>query len=144
MGETVLGHAGELHPKVCTAYGVPARTAAAEIDLDALLQHAVALVPAPSFSDYPVAKEDVALVVDESVPAADVEAALREGAGELLESVRLFDIYRGSQVPPGRKSLAYAMRFRAADHTLKDVEIAAARDTALAEASRRFGAVLRA
>ena len=65
-GGVVLGHAGELHPKVCQAYGVPARTAVAEIDLDRLLEQAVDVVPGPSFSTYPVAKEDVALVVDES------------------------------------------------------------------------------
>ena len=140
----MIGHAGELHPKVCTAYGVPARTAAAEIDLDALLQHAVALVPAPSFSDYPVAKEDVALVVDESVPAADVEAALREGAGELLESIRLFDVYTGDQVGAGKKSLAFALRLRASDRTLKEGEAGAARDAAVALAAERCGAVQRA
>jgi phenylalanyl-tRNA synthetase beta chain len=143
VGETVIGHAGELHPKVCTAYGVPARTAAAEIDLDALLQHAVALVPAPSFSDYPVAKEDVALVVDEAVAAADVEAALREGAGELLESIRLFDVYTGDQIGPGKKSLAFALRLRAPDRTLKEGEAAAARDAAVALAAERCGAVQR-
>ena len=143
VGETVIGHAGEVHPKVCTAYGVPARTAAAEIDLDALLQHAVALVPAPSFSDYPVAKEDVALVVDESVAAADVEAALREGAGELLESIRLFDVYTGDQVGSGKKSLAFALRLRAPDRTLKEGEAGAARDAAVALAAERCGAVQR-
>ena len=144
IGEIVIGHAGELHPKVCAAYGVPARTAAAEIDLDALLQHAVELVPAPSFSDYPVAKEDVALVVDETVPAAEVEAALREGAGGLLESVHLFDVYTGDQVGAGKKSLAFALRFRAPDRTLKEREAGAARDAAVARAAQRCGAVQRA
>ncbi|MFL6001949.1 MAG: phenylalanine--tRNA ligase subunit beta, partial [Nocardioides sp.] len=88
VGDVLVGHAGELHPRVCKAFGVPARSASAEIDLDVLLDRAPAVVPAPSFSNYPVAKEDVALVVDASVPAAAVEAALREGGGELLESVR--------------------------------------------------------
>ena len=144
IGEIVIGHAGELHPKVCTAYGVPARTAAAELDLDALLQHAVALVPGAVVLDYPVAKEDVALVVDDTVPAADVEAALREGAGELLESVRLFDVYTGDQVGTGKKSLAFALRFRAPDRTLTEGEAAAARDAAVALAAERCGAVQRA
>ena len=80
------------------------------------------MVPAPTFSSYPVAKEDVALVVDASVAAADVEAALREGAGDLLESIRLFDVYTGDQVGEGKKSLAYALRFRAPDRTLKEGE----------------------
>lgn len=143
IGERVVGHAGELHPRVCKAYGVPPRSAVAEIDLDALLEHATAIVTGPAFSSYPVAKEDVALVVDASVPAAAVEAALREGAGELLESIRLFDVYTGDQIGEGKKSLAYALRFRAPDRTLKEGEAAAARDAAVALAAERTGAVQR-
>jgi phenylalanyl-tRNA synthetase beta chain len=139
----VVGHAGELHPTVCAAFGLPKRTVAAEVDLDLLLELAVHLRPAPTFSSYPVAKEDVALVVDASVPAAEVEAALREGAGELLESIRLFDVYTGEQVGAGKKSLAYALRFRAPDRTLKEGEAAAARDAAVALAAERTGAVQR-
>jgi phenylalanyl-tRNA synthetase beta chain len=142
VGEVVLGHAGELHPKVCKAFGIPARSAVAELDLDKLLEHAVVPV-GPQFSAYPVAKEDVALVVDEAVPAAAVEAALREGAGELLESLRLFDVYTGDQVGPGKKSLAFALRFRAPDRTLKEGEASAARDAAVALAAERTGAVQR-
>jgi len=143
VGERVIGHAGELHPRVCKAYGVPARSAVAEIDLDALLEHATGVVAGPRFSSYPVAKEDVALVVDASVPAAAVEAALRDGAGELLESIRLFDVYTGDQIGAGKKSLAYALRFRAPDRTLKEGEAAAARDDAVALAAERTGAVQR-
>ena len=139
----VVGHAGEVHPTVCQALGLPRRTVAAEVDLDALIARAVHLRPAPSFSSYPVAKEDVALVVDVSVPAAEVEAALREGAGELLESIRLFDVYTGDQVGEGKKSLAYALRFRAPDRTLKEGEAAAARDAAVKLAAERTGAVQR-
>ena len=142
-GEVVLGHAGELHPRVCTAYGLPPRTAAAEVDLDALMSLAVDVVPAPVFSSYPVAREDVALVVADAVPAAEVEAALRAGAGDLLESVRLFDIYSGDQVGPGHKSLAFRLRFRAPDRTLTVEETGAARDAAVAAAAARCGAVQR-
>ncbi len=140
---TELGHAGELHPKVCQSFGLPPRSAAVEIDLDLLMRHARDVVPGPEFSTYPVAKEDVALVVDASVAAADVEAALREGAGELLESVRLFDVYTGDQVGAGKKSLAFALRFRAPDRTLKEGEAGAARDAAVAKAAERCGAVQR-
>ncbi len=143
VGEAVLGHAGELHPEVCRAYGVPARTAVAEIDLGLLIEHAPAVQRAASFSDFPLAKEDVALVVDADVAAADVEAALREGAGELLESIRLFDLYTGEQVGEGRKSLAFALRFRAPDRTLTEEETGAARDAAVAVAVARCGAVQR-
>ncbi|MDO7869650.1 phenylalanine--tRNA ligase subunit beta [Nocardioides jiangxiensis] len=142
VGGAVIGHAGELHPKVCKAYGLPARSAAAELDLDVLLQHATSPT-APRFSSYPVAKEDVALVVDATVPSAAVEAALREGAGELLESIRLFDVFTGEQVGEGKKSLAFALRFRAADRTLAEGESGAARDAAVALAAERTGAVQR-
>ena len=90
-----------------------------------------------------MATQDVALIVDASVPAADVEAALREGAGELLESLRLFDVFTGEQVGEGKKSLAYALRFRAPDRTLTVEEATAARDAAVALAGERTGAVLR-
>ena len=143
VGDLVVGHAGELHPKVCTAYGVPVRAVAAEIDLDVLLRLAVEVVPAPSFSSYPVAREDVALVVDESVPAAELEQALRDGAGELIESVRLFDVYEGDQAGAGKKSLAFRLRFRASDRTLTVEETSAARDAAVAVAAERCGAVQR-
>jgi len=139
-----IGHAGELHPRVCQAYGVPPRTAAAEVDLDALVAAAVSTTTAPRFSTYPVAKEDVALVVAAEVPAGDLAATLREGAGELLESVRLFDVYTGAQVEPGKKSLAYALRFRAPDRTLTEAEAGQARDAAVALAVERHGAVHRA
>jgi phenylalanyl-tRNA synthetase beta chain len=128
---------------VCRAYGVPARTCAAEVDLDELIRSAPAVVQAPTFSSYPVAKEDVALVVDDDVPAAELAATLREGAGELLEAVRLFDVYTGPQIGEGKKSLAFALRFRAPDRTLTEAETAAARDAAVALAADRHGAVQR-
>jgi phenylalanyl-tRNA synthetase beta chain len=139
-GGRTIGHAGELHPRVCKAFGVPPRTAVAEINLSALLDHAVAVVPAPSLSTYPVAKEDVALVVADDVPAEMVARTLREGAGELCESVRLFDVYTGVQIGAGRRSLAFALRFRAPDRTLTEAETAVARDAAVALAAQRHGA----
>ncbi|MEZ0579928.1 phenylalanine--tRNA ligase subunit beta [Nocardioides sp. MH1] len=138
-----LGHAGELHPQVCARFGLPARSAAVEIDLDVLMAHAVPVTPGPSISALPVAKEDVALVVAADVPSATVEAALREGAGELLESVRLFDVYTGEQIGEGQKSLAFALRFRAPDRTLTEAETSAARDAAVARAAEVAGAVQR-
>ena len=141
----MIGHAGELHPKVCTAFGVPARTAAAEIDLDALLQHAPSpWCPAPVVLRLPGGQGGRRAGRRRVVPAADVEAALREGAGELLESIRLFDVYTGDQVGAGKKSLAFALRLRAPDRTLKEGEAGAARDAAVALAAERCGAVQRA
>lgn len=143
--ETVVGHAGELHPRVVADLGLPGRTCAAELDLDVLVEAAAARGPAtaPVVSNYPPSSVDVALVVAEGVPAAEVGAALREGAGPLLEDLHLFDVYTGPQVPAGSRSLAWALRMRAADRTLTDGEVLAARDAAVAEAHRRTGAALR-
>ncbi|SDU66401.1 phenylalanine--tRNA ligase subunit beta [Jiangella alkaliphila] len=148
VGETLVGHAGELHPRVVAALGLPSRTAAMELELDRFFPGGLADVAdepvrAPSVPTFPVATQDVALVVDASVAAADVEDALRRGAGELLESVRLFDVFTGAQLGEGKKSLAYALRFRAPDRTLTVEETTAARDAAVAEAAARTGAVLR-
>ncbi|MCI3275803.1 phenylalanine--tRNA ligase subunit beta [Streptomyces cylindrosporus] len=142
--ETVVGHAGELHPRVVKALGLPERTSAMELDLDAVEAVGNDTPQAPRISTFPVATQDVALVVDKFVPHADVEAALRDGAGELLEGIRLFDVYENEeQLGEGRKSLAYALRFRAADRTLTVEEASAARDAAVALAGERVGAVLR-
>ncbi|HSV40221.1 MAG TPA: phenylalanine--tRNA ligase subunit beta [Nocardioidaceae bacterium] len=143
VGERIVGYAGELHPNVCKSYGVPPRTSAAEIDLDAFVGASTELTKAPVFSNMPVAKEDVALVVDADVSADAVEATLREGAGALLESIRLFDVYTGAQIGEGKKSLAFALRFRAADRTLTEQDTSAARDAAVALAAERHGAVQR-
>ncbi|MFE9308575.1 phenylalanine--tRNA ligase subunit beta [Streptomyces sp. NPDC006706] len=142
--ERVVGHAGELHPRVIKALGLPERTCAMELNLDVLEQVGDDTPRAPRISTFPVATQDVALVVDKPVPTADVEAALREGAGELLESIRLFDLYENAeQLGEGRKSLAFALRFRAPDRTLTVDEASAARDAAVALAASRTGAVLR-
>ncbi|MEU1149643.1 phenylalanine--tRNA ligase subunit beta [Streptomyces sp. NPDC005863] len=143
-GEIVtVGHAGELHPRAVKAFGVPARTCAMELDLDLLESARDGVLRAPRISTFPVATQDVALVVDATVPAAVVEYHLRGGAGELLESIRLFDVFEGEQVGEGKKSLAYALRFRAADRTLTVDEASAARDAAVARAAEATGAVLR-
>ncbi len=140
-----VGLAGELHPRVVAALGLPPRTCAAEANLDRLVVAAAGRgpLPAPVVSHFPPAQVDVALVVPDATPAAEVETALRDGAGALLEAVSLFDVYTGPQVGDGRRSLAYSLRLRAPDRTLTDVEVLAARDAAVAEAGRRTGAVLR-
>ncbi len=142
IGDRLLGHAGELHPDVVAAYGLPARACAAEVDLEVLLGAAREVAAAPRVLALPVAKEDVALVVDEAVTAEQLRAALAAGGGDLLESVRLFDVYSGPQVPDGKKSLAFSLRMRAADRTLTDDDITGVREAALAAAAG-LGAVLR-
>ena len=137
----VVGHAGELHPAACEQLGLPARTCAVELDLTAIGAREV--LPAPTISSFPSVNQDVALVVDVSVPAAQVEAALRSGGGELLESARLFDVYTGAQLGDGRKSLAYALTFRADDRTLTEDEASAWRTAAVEAAEKAVGASLR-
>ncbi|UYG15598.1 phenylalanine--tRNA ligase subunit beta [Brachybacterium huguangmaarense] len=141
---TVLGYAGELHPRVVTAFGLPARGAAMVLDVDALIASAPDVVRAEPVSTYPVAKEDFAFVVGETVPAIAVEAALAAGIGDVLESVRLFDVYTGEQLGAGMKSLAFAVRLRSATGTLSAEEIRAARDRAIAAVDAAVGGVLRA
>jgi phenylalanyl-tRNA synthetase beta chain len=138
----VVGHAGELHPRVVAALDLPARTSAMELDLDAFAPPPPA--PSPDVSPFPPVLLDVALVVPDAVPSADVLGALRDGAGALLESIRLFDLFADPErLGADRKSLAFSMRFRAADRTLTVDEAAVARDAAVARAAELHGAQLR-
>jgi len=137
-----IGYAGELHPRVAREWGLPERTVAAEVDLDALIAAAPTLGPRPEFSSFPVAKEDLAFVVDESVTAEDLRRAVAS-ASDLIETVRLFDVYTGDQVGEGRRSLAFALRLRAPDRTLTEDDIRGARESAIGAAAA-LGATLRA
>ena len=142
-GDRVVGVAGELHPQWLEAEDLPARTSVWELDLDALCAAAPEIVVAAPLSTFPVSTQDVALVVDEAVVAGDVRATLAEGAGELLEAVELFDVYRGAGVPEGRKSLAFSLRFRAPDRTLTADEASALRVKATDNAHAKFGVEVR-
>lgn len=138
---SVVGHAGELHPRVVEQYGLPARAVAAELDLDALIAAAPLVGPKPAFSTYPVAKEDYAFIVNAELPAAELARAIAE-ANDVIESVRLFDIYEGNQVGEGKKSLAFSLRLRGHGHTLGDEELRSARSDIL-KAAEGLGAELR-
>jgi phenylalanyl-tRNA synthetase beta chain len=123
-GDKPLGDFGVLHPKVAQACGLGERTVlVAEFDVDAL-QAATPVrfsyTPVPRF---PAALRDIAVVVDEAIPAEQIESEIRKAGGDLLSGVRLFDLYRGNQIPAGTKSLAYALSYQAADRTLADKEI---------------------
>ncbi|RUQ21095.1 phenylalanine--tRNA ligase subunit beta [Kocuria sp. HSID16901] len=138
-----LGFAGELHPQVTKDRDLPERTVAMELNFDTLAENAGHPVEAQEISGYPAVSQDVALVVDSELPAAELMATLREGAGELLESVRVFDEYSGEGIEPGHKSLAFALRFRAPDRTLTNDEASEARQAAIDLASHRHAAVMR-
>jgi phenylalanyl-tRNA synthetase beta chain len=137
----VIGHAGELHPAVIERAGLPKGTCAVELDLDAV--PIVETLPAPTVSPFPAVFQDVSLVVEAGVAAQSVVDAVRDGAGELLEDIRLFDVYTGPQIGENHKSLTLALRFRAPDRTLTEDEASAARDAAVDCAARRVGAVQR-
>lgn len=141
----VVGHAGELHPRVVGALELPARTCAFEVDLDALIEAGAGrLVEAEPVSGQPLAKEDLAFVVEERVPAGGIVATARAAAGELLEDVHVFDVYRGEQVGVGRKSVAITVRLRAVDRTLTADDIAGVRAAVVAAVAAEHGGTLRA
>ena len=134
-----VAHAGELHPRIVAAYGLPERSVAFAVALNALPDSA--LVRPTRVGTMPAAVQDVALIVDSTVSAAQLESALREGAGELLESITLFDRY--DKIGEGKISLAFTLVFRASDRTLTGEEVSAMREAATALAAARFGAVVR-
>lgn len=142
-GGEEIGYVGELHPAVAEEADLPGRATVLELDLDRLLTLAGGRIVAASLSTFPAATQDVSLTLPAEVPAGEVRAALAEGAGALLESVRLVDDYRGEGVPEGSKSLTFALRFRADDRTLTAAEASEAKMAGVAVAADRFGAALR-
>jgi len=145
VGGTDVGIVGELHPLVRRAFDLPNATAAImELDLDALLAGWGAAAPMADISTQPAIYEDVAVIVDEATPAAQVAGLIRQAGGKLLADVRLFDIYRGGQIPAGKKSLAYSLTFQALDRTLTDEDTRKLRGRIIGWLERELGAVLRA
>jgi phenylalanyl-tRNA synthetase beta chain len=134
---------GELHPDVCERLDIQVpRAAAAELDLDAIIN----LAQSSQYrliSRYPASKFDMAFVVDESIPAEQVTAAIRRSAGDMLEALTLFDIYSGAQVGEGHRSLAYRLTFRAPDRTLTDEALAKIRAKITRLLEREVGASVR-
>ncbi len=141
-GHTV-GFAGELLPELATEADLPRVVAVAELDLDAVIELATPGVEASPIGTYPAATQDLSLVVDAGVAASTVAAAVRDGAGALLEDVHLVDDYRGSGVPDGSKSLTFALRFRAPDRTLTAAEASDAKLAGAGVAAERTGAAIR-
>jgi phenylalanyl-tRNA synthetase beta chain len=143
VGQQVVGVLGELHPHTAEKYDLADfPVLVADFDLEAL--HAIpptyAIKPVPEF---PPILEDIALIVDENVPAAQVEGLIRQTGGKAVSSVRLFDVYRGSQVGDGKKSLAYNLAYQAPDKTMTDAEAAAIRNKIVKRLEQEVGAKLR-
>jgi len=142
-GGREIGYAGELLPDVAADADLTGRVYVVELDLDQLLASAGDAVVATSLSAHTPATQDVSLVVPVEVPAADVRAALVDGCGTLLESLRLVDDYRGQGIADGTKSLTFALLFRGADRTLTAADATAAKLQGVELAAERFGAKLR-
>ncbi len=136
---------GEVHPLVREAFDLPDRPVClAEFDLEALLAQAQAVRPMQPISRFPPVAEDLAIVVAEEVPAQRVQEVIARAGGELLTQVTLFDVWRGGQVPAGKKSLAYALTYQGWDHTLGADEVTQVRERILQQLAEELGAELRA
>jgi phenylalanyl-tRNA synthetase beta chain len=145
VGGKLLGRLGEIHPTVAEGFGLPRGVFAFELSLDRLEESARFDIAYAGVPRFPAVLRDLAVLVDETVPVARIVAALRGPAGKgLVEQVELFDVYLGAQVPPGKKSLAFAIRYRAADRTLTDEEVTGAHQALVAALEREVGAMLRA
>ena len=134
-----VAHAGEVHPRIIAKYGLPERSVAFAVGLSALPDSQI--VRPSSVGTMPAAVQDVALIVDAKISAQEVEQALRKGAGDLLESIKLFDRY--DKIGDGKISLAFTLTFRASDRTLTGAEVSAMREAAVSMAEKATGAVLR-
>lgn len=143
-GDREIGVFGELHPQVRQNYDLPASPLlAAELDLDALLSLIPERYESRPVPAYPPVLEDLALVVDESLPAERVAEVIRQAGGKILADVRLFDLYRGEKIGAGKKSLAYSLTYQAANKTLTDKDVAGIRTRILRRLEQELGATLR-
>ncbi len=145
LDKQALGMFGQLHPTVAESYGLGRRAVfVGELDLERILSatpERYAFTPIPEF---PPVRQDIAIVVDETVPAAKVADEIEAGGSQLLRKVQLFDVYRGANIPSGKKSLAYALTYQADDRTLTDKEVAKVHGRIVARLERVLGAQLRA
>lgn len=142
--EVSFGFAGELHPELALANDLPRQVAVVQMNLEVLFANAPELIQAGAVETYPAATQDLSLVLDQEIPAGKVLEVLTASAGELLEEITLVDDYRGSNLEEGKKSLTFALRFRASDRTLTQLEASEARDNAVSAANAKFGATIRA
>lgn len=144
LGETLLGHAGELHPKLRAEFSLPEQpVCVAQLDFGAMIELSGSGHQMQDISAFTPVFEDFAVVVDASVPASQVEDTLRQGGAPLIREARLFDVYQGTQVPEGKKSLAYAVTYQAMDRTLGEKEIEKARKRIVRKLEQELGATLR-
>ncbi len=142
-GDTVYAQVGEVHPDVRAAFALPRRAVLAELNLQAVLEHATPMGELKPLPRFPSIARDLALVMNESIAVGPLLAAMRRAGGKLLESIRMFDVYRGAQVGAGKKSVAFSLLFRAPDRTLTDAEINTAMEKVQRSCGVQYGAVIR-
>ena len=123
---TMIGYIGEVHPAVADTYGIGERAYVAVLDIPAVLEFATFDRKYEGIAKFPAVSRDISMVVPKHVLAGEIEHILEQRGGKILESYHLFDIYEGSQIKDGYKSLAYSVTFRAKDKTLEEAEITAA------------------
>ena len=138
------GWLGEVHPLVLQSYDLRAPAVAAELDAGCSARRRREMATFRDLLAYPVVEQDLALVVDSAVPAAQVVDCLRSAGGDLLENVAVFDLYEGAQVGAGKKSLALRLSFRAADRTLSEAEVNELRARIVKQLKQAVGGELRA
>ena len=143
-GGVTFATVGEVHPDVRERFDLPKRAVMAEINLQTLLTYFRPMGEMKPLPRFPAVERDLALVMDESVAVGPLMADMRKAAGKLLESMEMFDVYRGAQVAAGKKSVAFSLTFRAPDRTLTDEEVQAAMDKVTHVCAQKHGATVRA
>ncbi|MDU7885606.1 MAG: phenylalanine--tRNA ligase subunit beta [Clostridium perfringens] len=143
LGRTSLGILGEIHPDVNENYGVDVPCYVAELDLDAMYNFSKTEKVYKPLPKYPAITRDIALLVDDAVLVQEIEDAIRKAGGQVVEKVELFDVYKGAQIPEGKKSIAYAIAYRDPSKTLKDKDINKVHDKILRALEYKLGAQLR-
>jgi len=143
VGGKLCGVLGEVHPDVLKNYELPTKVYVAQIDFEAVLSATDTKIQYKALPKFPSVERDLALLVDDVIPVAQLEKVIVKAAGNLLEGVKLFDVYKGKQVAEGKKSVAYSLTLRAADRTLTDEEIAGCTKKVIKALEREIGAELR-
>ncbi len=142
-GGKTLGIIGEIHPAVSRKYGLETPVYIGELDFESVFLNSRTDIKFKELPKYPAVTRDIAMLVDKNVPVADIEEIIRKASGKLLESVQLFDVYEGEQIPEGKKSVAYSAVYRASDRSLTGEEVQKAFDKTVRSLEHRIGAQLR-
>ena len=144
MDGQTLAVIGEMHPDAALRFDLTGRVYLAQVNLPLFFEKTAPMGEVKPIARFPAVNRDLALVMRDSQQVGPLMDAIRKGCGAMLEDIRMFDVFRGVQIGPGNKSVAFSLTYRAADHTLTEEEITALTDKALKIAREKFDAVLRA